>query len=193
MWTLSSTSKVQVWKLVRGHWDFRQGLLFIEIWSEGRLPLHWSFPRAPQILLRICLGFWLWEVQIFSILRSSVWPSIYSFFFYLYQDSQAASAVQLSRFVLIYLSLVSSVWEPVQVITWLEVVLYTIDGFVQACSERIVKLSSALGSLLELSSNHPVCKVHVKSATSVAGQNISLSPYVGLFTRVFWLGISFQR
>ena len=87
-----------------------------------------------------------------------------------------------------YLSLVylvSSVWEPVQVITWLEVVLYTIDGFVQATNERIVKLSSALGSLLELSSNHPVCKVHVKSVTSVAGHNISHSAYVGSFTRVF--------
>ena len=30
-----------------------------------------------------------------------------------------------------------SVWEPVQVITWLGVVLNTIDGFVQAIGERI--------------------------------------------------------
>ena len=77
-----------------------------------------------------------------------------------------------------------SVWEPVLVITWLGVLLCTIDGFVQATDERIVKLSSDLGSLLALSSNHSVCNFHVKSVTSVAVQIISLSPCVGSFTRI---------
>ena len=51
-------------------------------------------------------------------------------------------------------------------------------------NERIVRLSSDLGSLLALSSNHSVCKVHVKSVTSVAVQITSLSPCVGSFTRI---------
>ncbi|XP_068738599.1 uncharacterized protein [Montipora capricornis] len=77
-----------------------------------------------------------------------------------------------------------SVWEPVQVLTWLGVVLNTIDGSVQATDERIVKLTSDLGSLQALSSQQSVCKVHVKSVASVAGQIISLSSCVGSVTRI---------
>ena len=40
-----------------------------------------------------------------------------------------------------------SIWESVQVITWLGVVLNTNDGSVQATDERIAKLTSDLGSL----------------------------------------------
>ena len=77
-----------------------------------------------------------------------------------------------------------SVWEPVQVITWLGVVLNTIDGSVQATDERIVKLNSDLGSLQTLSSRQSLCNVHVKRVASVAGQIISLSSCVGPVTRI---------
>ena len=77
-----------------------------------------------------------------------------------------------------------SVWEPVQVITWLGVVLNTIDGSVQATDERIAKLTSDLGSPQTLSSRQSLCKVHVKRVASVAGQIISLSSCVGPVTRI---------
>ena len=77
-----------------------------------------------------------------------------------------------------------SIWEPVQVITWLGVVLNTTDGSVQATDERIAKLTSDLGSLQTLSSQQSFCKVHVKSVASVAGQIISLSSCVGSVTRI---------
>lgn len=77
-----------------------------------------------------------------------------------------------------------SVWEPVQVITWLGDVLNTIDGFVQATDERIVKLTSDLGSLQTLSSRQSVCQVRVKSVASVAGLIISLSSCVESVTRI---------
>ena len=47
-----------------------------------------------------------------------------------------------------------------------------------------MRLSSDLGSLLALSANRSVCKVHVKSVTSVAVQITTLSPSVGSFTRI---------
>ena len=47
-----------------------------------------------------------------------------------------------------------------------------------------MRLSSDLGSLLAMSSNRSVCKVHVKSVTSVAVQITTLSPCVGSFTRI---------
>ena len=47
-----------------------------------------------------------------------------------------------------------------------------------------MRLSSDLGSLPALSSNRSVCKVHVKSVTSVAVQITTLSPCVGSFTRI---------
>ena len=39
---------------------------------------------------------------------------------------------------------VKSLWEPVQVITWLGVVLDTTDGTIKATDERIEKLKPAL-------------------------------------------------
>ena len=47
-----------------------------------------------------------------------------------------------------------------------------------------MRLSSDLGSLLALSSNRSVCKVHVKSVASVAVQITTPSPCVGSFTRI---------
>ena len=75
-------------------------------------------------------------------------------------------------------------WKPVQVITWLGVVLNTIDGSVQATNERIAKLTSDLRSLQALSSQPFVRQAHVKSVASVAGQIISLSSCVGSVTRI---------
>ena len=122
-------------------------------------------------------------------MRSYVWPFIYSF--YVHQDYQTTSAIQPSRFIIIYPSLVSSPSTKTLfgnqfkfLHGGLGVVLYTIDGSLQATDERIVKLSSDLGSLLVLSSQHSVCKIHVKSVTSITGQIISLSPCVGSFTRI---------
>ena len=79
-----------------------------------------------------------------------------------------------------------SVWGPVQVITWLGVVLNTIDGSVQATDGRIAKLTSDLGSLQTLSSQQSPCKVHVKSVASFAGQIISLSSCLGSVTRIIY-------
>ena len=73
-----------------------------------------------------------------------------------------------------------SVWEPVQVFTWLGVVRNTNDGSVQATDERIVKLISDLGSLQALSSQ---C-LHVKSVAGIAGQIISLSSCLGSVSRI---------
>ena len=51
-------------------------------------------------------------------------------------------------------------------------------------SECIAKLTSNLGSLQTLFSQQSLCKVHVKSVASVAGQIISLSSCVGSVTRI---------
>ena len=59
--------------------------------------------------------------------------------------------------------------EPVQNITWLGVLLNTIDGSVKATDERIAKLTSDLVSLQALISELPLCNVHVKRVASVAG------------------------
>ena len=74
-----------------------------------------------------------------------------------------------------------SLWEPVQVITWLGVVLNTIDGTIKATEERIEKLNAGL---VELLSFQPPRKVHVKRVASVTGQIISLSPCVGSVARI---------
>ena len=74
-----------------------------------------------------------------------------------------------------------SLWEPVQVITWLGVVLDTIDGTIKATEERIEKLNAGL---VELLSCQPPRKVHVKRVASVTGQIISLSPCVGSVARI---------
>ena len=41
-----------------------------------------------------------------------------------------------------------SLWEPLLVITWLGVILDTIDGTIQATDERIEKLNAGLVELL---------------------------------------------
>lgn len=51
-----------------------------------------------------------------------------------------------------------SLWEPVQIITWLGVILNTIDGSVKATDDRIAKLTTDLGTL---SSQPPPRNVHV--------------------------------
>ena len=60
-----------------------------------------------------------------------------------------------------------SLWEPVQIITWLGVIFNTIYGSVKAADDGIVKLTTDLGTL---SSPPPPCNIHVKTVTSVAGQ-----------------------
>ena len=65
-----------------------------------------------------------------------------------------------------------SQWEPMQIITWLGVILNTVDGSIKATDERIAKLSHALEILS--THEHPT-RVHVKCVASVAGQIISLS------------------
>ena len=42
---------------------------------------------------------------------------------------------------------VKSLWEPVQIITWLGVILNTIDGSIKATDDRIVTLTTDLGTL----------------------------------------------
>lgn len=74
-----------------------------------------------------------------------------------------------------------SLWEPLLVITWLGVILDTIDGTIQATDERIEKLNAGL---VELLSCQPPWKVHVKGVAIVTGQIISLSPCVGSFARI---------
>ena len=74
-----------------------------------------------------------------------------------------------------------SLWEPVQIITWLGVILNTIDGSVKATDYRIVKLTTDLGTL---SSQPPSRNVHVKTVASIAGQIISLFSCVGSVCRI---------
>ena len=60
-----------------------------------------------------------------------------------------------------------SLWELVQIITWLGVVLNTIDGSVKTTDERMAKLTSGLVSLQTLCSQLPLFSVHVKGFASV--------------------------
>ena len=63
-----------------------------------------------------------------------------------------------------------------QIITWLGVILNTIDGNIKASDERIPKLNAGL---VHLSSGPPPRKVHAKNVANVTGQIISLSSCVG--------------
>ena len=65
-----------------------------------------------------------------------------------------------------------SLWEPLQVITWLGVILDTIDGTIKATDERIEKLNAGF---IELHPCQPTRKVHVKGVAIVTGQIIFLS------------------
>ena len=62
-----------------------------------------------------------------------------------------------------------SLWEPVQITTWLGVILDTIDETVEATNERIEKRNTGL---VELSSCPLPRKVHVRNVASVTGQII---------------------
>jgi len=72
-------------------------------------------------------------------------------------------------------------WEPVQTITWLGVILKTIDGTIKAIDERIQKLNAGL---VDLMTSPPLRKVHVRNVASVTGQIISLSSCVGPVARI---------
>ena len=74
-----------------------------------------------------------------------------------------------------------SQWEPIQIITWLGVILNTIDGSIKATDERIATLSRDLENL---STGQNPTRVHVKRVASVAGQIISLSSCVGPVARI---------
>ena len=74
-----------------------------------------------------------------------------------------------------------SQWEPIQIITWLGVILNTIDGSIKATDERIATLSRDLENL---STGQKPTRVHVKRVASVAGQIISLSSCVGPVARI---------
>ena len=74
-----------------------------------------------------------------------------------------------------------SQWEPIQIITWLGVILNTIDGSIKATDERIATLSRDLENL---STGQNPTRVHVKRVASVAGQIISLSSCVGSVARI---------
>ena len=76
---------------------------------------------------------------------------------------------------------VKSQWEPTQIITWLGVILNSIDGSIKATDDRISKLSDNLETLSTL--QHPA-SVHVKCVARVAGQIISLSSCVGPVARI---------
>ena len=74
-----------------------------------------------------------------------------------------------------------SLWKPVQIIPWLDVILNRIDGTIKATDERFEKLNDGLG---ELSSCQLPCKVRVRNVASVTGQIISLSSCVGSVARI---------
>ena len=72
-------------------------------------------------------------------------------------------------------------WEPTQVITWLGVIVNTIDGSVKATEERIDRLKHNLAAL---SYQRPPKRVPVKEVARVAGQIISLTCCAGSVTRI---------
>ena len=74
---------------------------------------------------------------------------------------------------------VCSQWR--QIITWLGVILNTIEGSIKATDERIAKLCYDLEILS--THQHPTC-LHVKCVASIAGQIISISSWVGPVARI---------
>ena len=73
-----------------------------------------------------------------------------------------------------------SIWEPVQIITWLGTVLDTNQGFISVTEERISKLKVNVDSVLKGDSMF----VNVKSLATVVGQIILLTPCVGGVARI---------
>ena len=73
-----------------------------------------------------------------------------------------------------------SQWEPVQVITWLGVVLDTNQGCISVTEQRISKLKASIDSVLKGEHNN----VKARDLASVLGQIISFSPCVGCVARI---------
>lgn len=73
-----------------------------------------------------------------------------------------------------------SIWEPVQIITWLGTVLDTNQGFISVTEQRISKLKANIDSVLKGDS----MIVNVRNLATVVGQIISLTPCVGGVTRI---------
>ena len=73
-----------------------------------------------------------------------------------------------------------SIWEPVQIITWLGTVLDTNQGFISVTEQRISKLKVNIDSVLKGDS----MIVNVRSLATVVGQIISLTPCVGGVARI---------
>ena len=76
-----------------------------------------------------------------------------------------------------------SLWEPVQVITWLGTVFDTYQGFISVTEQRVSKLKSSIDLLRK-----DDCKIFkVRDVASVVGQVISLTPCVGSVARIMTL------
>ena len=73
-----------------------------------------------------------------------------------------------------------SIWEPVQIITWLGTVLDSNEGFISVTIERISKLKKNVDSVFKGDS----MVVKVRSLAIVVGQIISLTPCVGGVARI---------
>lgn len=71
-----------------------------------------------------------------------------------------------------------SLWEPVQVITWLGIVLDTNQGFISVTEQRISKLKVGIDSILK--GDYTI----VRDLASIVGQIISLTPCVGRVARI---------
>ena len=74
-----------------------------------------------------------------------------------------------------------SLWEPVEIISWLGIHLNTLNGTIRATDECIAKLSPDLAAF---SSYKTSSAVHVKRVASIAGQIISLSSCLGSVARI---------
>ena len=73
-----------------------------------------------------------------------------------------------------------SIWEPVQIITWLGTVLDTNQGFISVTEQRISKLKVNIDSVLKGDS----MIVNMRSLATFEGQIISLTPCVGGVARI---------
>ena len=73
-----------------------------------------------------------------------------------------------------------SIWEPVQIITWLGTVFDINQGFISVTEQRISKLKVNVDSVLKGDS----MIVNVRSLATVVGQIISSTPCVGGVTRI---------
>ena len=75
-----------------------------------------------------------------------------------------------------------SLWEPVQVITWLGTVFDTCQGFVSVTERRISKLKNSINFIYVRTVDRKTVKV--RDLASVVGQVISLTPCVGSVARI---------